>query len=248
MKRYFLFIRFKGTDYNGWQTQPNGKTVQEEIEKSLATLFQVSVPIMGAGRTDSGVHACCMVAHFDLELEFNQENLLFHINNMLPESIAIYKIKEVQPNFHARFAAKSRTYHYFLSSEKDPFNVDLTAKTSKLLDLKAMNKAAKLLLGVHDFSCFSKSKTQTFTNNCEITKAVWTVNKKGIRFEVTANRFLRNMVRAIVGTLIEVGEGKREVSSIPELLESKNRSKAGTSVPAKGLFLVHIEYPEQGFI
>ena len=214
MRRYFIFLKFKGTEFNGWQTQPNGITVQEEIEKALAVYFQQTVPIMGSGRTDAGVHAKLMIAHFDYDKNIVINDFIYHVNNILNESISIISLNEVLADFHARFAAESRTYHYFLVESKDPFTVDFSHRIIKELDFDRMNEAAKLLLGEKDFSCFSKSKTQTFTNNCDITKAAWTQQNELWRFEITANRFLRNMVRAIVGTLIEVGEGKRTVESI----------------------------------
>lgn len=248
MKRYFLFLKFKGTDFHGWQSQPNGNTIQAEIEKALAVVFQAKIAIMGAGRTDTGVHASSMIAHFDVDKSFDSDNILFHLNNLLPDSISIDDIKEVHVEFHARFAATSRTYSYFIIQDKNPFSFETTHRFSKKLDVTKMNKAAQLLLGEYDFSCFSKSKTQTFTNDCTIERAEWIKTPQGLTFEIKANRFLRNMVRAIVGTLLEVGEGKRESTSIPDLIASKNRSNAGTSVPAKGLFLVDIEYPNEGFI
>lgn len=246
--RYFLYIKFDGTNFNGWQIQPNGITVQEEIEKALYKIFQEATLIMGAGRTDSGVHASCMVAHFDVKNKIDEQSTLFHLNNILPASIAIYTIRRVAEDFHARFAAISRTYYYNIIFEKDPFKNTFAHRINNQLDVDAMNEAAQLLIGKNDFSCFSKSKTQTFTNDCDITTAVWKRTGNGLQFEISANRFLRNMVRAIVGTLIEVGLGKRKVNSITELIASKNRSMAGTSMPAKGLFLVEIDYPEEGFI
>lgn len=247
-RRYFIYISFKGTHFHGWQIQPNGWSVQAELEKAMSVLLQEKIAIMGAGRTDAGVHAKLMIAHFETDREVVIDKFMFNLNNMLSESISIIGLKEVEVGFHARFAATSRTYHYYISPKKDPFSGEFSYLFTRPIDLEKMNLAAELMLGEKDFSCFSKSKTQTFTNNCNLEKAVWIEKNGQFLFEVKANRFLRNMVRAIVGTLIEVGEGKRAIESIPELIESKNRSNAGTSVPACGLFLVDIEYPTEGFI
>ena len=248
MKRYFLHIQYKGTNYHGWQVQPNAITVQEEVEGALSTIFQDKVDVMGAGRTDTGVHASCLIAHFDREESFSIKDVKFKLNNILSRSISIDSIREVQPEFHARFDATSRSYEYRIGFKKDPFLEETSFVVTKKLDVRKMNKAAQLLLGEKDFSCFSKSKTQTFTNNCNVVEAVWVETLYGVMFKIKANRFLRNMVRAIVGTLLEVGEGKRSVESMEALILSKNRSNAGFSVPARGLFLVDIEYPQEGFI
>ncbi|MBL4708487.1 MAG: tRNA pseudouridine(38-40) synthase TruA [Flavobacteriales bacterium] len=247
-KRYFLYLKFKGTKYHGWQIQPNGISVQEEVEQAIAILLQKKIALTAAGRTDAGVHASCMVAHFEHDKNIVRDKFMFHLNNILSESISIYDLKEVTLDFHARFAAKSRTYRYSISADKNPFQEEITHRYSKKIELEKMNEAARLMLGERDFSCFSKSKTQTFTNNCDLQKAEWFEKDGTYIFEIRANRFLRNMVRAIVGTLLEVGEGKRTLESIPVLIDSKDRSNAGVSVPAKGLFLVDIEYPGEGFI
>ena len=247
-RRYFLYLSYNGTNYHGWQIQPNGNSVQADLEKALEILFQEKISIMGAGRTDTGVHARLMIAHFETDKNFVISKLIYNLNNVLGVSISIKGLREVAPDFHARFAALSRTYQYVITPQKDPFRSDTAHRYTPKVDLKKMNEAAKLMLGEMDFSCFSKSKTQTFTNNCNLQKAEW-IEKEGLFiFEVKANRFLRNMVRAIVGTLLEVNEEKRTIESIIELIESKNRSNAGVSVPAKGLFLVNIEYPDEGFI
>lgn len=246
--RYFISLTYKGTAYHGWQIQPNANTVQAEVQHALSILEQEKIELIAAGRTDTGVHAKEMVVHFDTEKLWDKAQFIFKMNSILPKDIAISDLKFVNNNFHARFSATSRTYQYHLSLNKNPFILDLSYHFFGNLSVESMNQAAQFLLGEHDFSCFSKSKTQTFTNNCTIEKAVWEDVGDELIFTIKANRFLRNMVRAIVGTLIEVGEGKREVSYIPELIASKNRSNAGTSVPASGLFLVHIEYPKEGFI
>ena len=247
-RRYFIQLSFKGTNYHGWQIQPNGISVQEELEKALGVLLQDKVRVMGAGRTDAGVHARCMIAHFETDRNIVIDNFKFNLNNILSDFISIISLREVKLDFHARFNALSRTYHYVLSPKKDPFQHELAFRYLKNIDIDLMNRAAKCLLGERDFSCFSKSKTQTFTNNCNLQRAEWKEQNGLYIFEIRGNRFLRNMVRAVVGTLLEVNEGKRTVESLTELLESKNRSNAGVSVPAKGLFLVDIEYPSAGFI
>ena len=247
-RRYFVYLNFKGTNFHGWQVQPNGTSVQEELEKALSILLQEKIAISGAGRTDAGVHAKLMIAHFDTDRNFVSSKFIFNLNNVLSDSISIISLREVQPDFHARFDAISRTYQYIITPKKDPFQSELTHRYTKNIDINTMNVAAEKMLGERDFSCFSKSKTQTYTNNCNLQKAEWTEVDGLFVFEIKANRFLRNMVRAVVGTLLEINEGKRTVESIQDLIESKNRSNAGVSVPAKGLFLVDIEYPSKGFI
>ena len=189
-----------------------------------------------------------MIAHFDTDKNIVIDKFIFNLNNMLDDSISIISLKEVRSEFHARFDATSRTYQYIITPKKDPFQSEFAHRYTKNIDLHSMNIAAEKLLGERDFSCFSKSKTQTYTNNCDLQTAQWKEKDGLYIFEIKANRFLRNMVRAIVGTLLEVNEGKRTIESIPELLESKDRSNAGVSVPAKGLYLVNIEYPSKGFI
>ena len=247
-RRYFIYLSFKGTDFHGWQIQPNGNSVQQELENSLGVLLQEKVAVLGAGRTDAGVHAKLMIAHFETDKNIVIDKFIYNLNNVLCSSISIISLREVKVYFHARFDAINRTYHYSISPEKNPFQFDLTHQYKQQINIELMNSAAKLLLGKKDFSCFSKSKTQTFTNDCQVLKAEWTKEEDLFVFEIKANRFLRNMVRAVVGTLLEVNEGKRSVESITELIASKNRSNAGVSVPAKGLFLVDIEYPATGFI
>jgi len=247
-RRYFIYLSFKGTDFHGWQIQPNGSSIQEELENALGVLLQEKVAVSGAGRTDAGVHAKFMIAHFEADKNIVIDKFIYNLNNILCSSISIISLREVKLDFHARFDALNRTYHYIISPQKNPFEFDLAHQYKQQINIDLMNSAAKSLLGKKDFSCFSKSKTQTYTNDCEVLKAEWTKRGDLFVFEIKANRFLRNMVRAIVGTLLEVNEGKRSAESIPELIESKNRSNAGVSVPAKGLFLVDIEYPLTGFI
>ncbi|MFT6167476.1 MAG: tRNA pseudouridine38-40 synthase [Vicingaceae bacterium] len=247
-RRYFIYLSFKGTDFHGWQIQPNGNSVQQELEKALGVLLQEKVAVSGAGRTDAGVHAKLMIAHFETDNIIVIDKFIYNLNNILSSSISIVSLREVKLDFHARFDALSRTYHYYISPEKDPFKFEITHQYKQPINIDLMNSAANHLLGKKDFSCFSKSKTQTFTNDCELLKAEWTEMEGLFVFEVKANRFLRNMVRAVVGTLLEINEGKRTIEGIPDLIESRNRSNAGVSVPAKGLFLVDIEYPLKGFI
>ena len=249
MVRYFLNLSFKGTSFHGWQKQPNAITVQQKLEESISTIYRKAVEVIGAGRTDTGVHASQMIAHFDLEEEVKDSNYFLHqLNNLAGPDIAIYSMRKVHEEAHARFTAESRTYRYFLLKEKNPFKKEIAYVHFNQLDYQKMNEAASLILGKHDFSSFSKSKTQTKTNNCEVYSAEWKEEDDLWYFEISADRFLRNMVRAIVGTLIEVGEGKRDVNSITDLIEQKDRTKAGTSAPAHGLFLVNIAYPESIYI
>ncbi len=248
MTRYFIYIKFDGTNYHGWQIQLNSKTVQEELQNAMSLLLQKRIEVVGAGRTDAGVHAKQMIAHFDVDEKIVIDDFKFRLNNMLSASISIDDLIEVLPESHARFDATSRSYEYHIHQKKDVFLHKTSYLFSQNLDIQLMNQAAEKLIGKADFSCFSKSNTQTLTNVCEITKAKWIENENQLVFEITANRFLRNMVRAIVGTLIEVGEGKRDVDSLMDLLESKNRSLAGSSAPACGLFLTSIEYPADRFV
>ncbi|MFI5450758.1 tRNA pseudouridine(38-40) synthase TruA [Pedobacter sp. UC225_61] len=243
--RYFIELSYDGTDFHGWQTQPNGITVQECLDKALTTCFRQNITSLGCGRTDAGVHATQFYAHFDVvDLpETTVVNAVTSINALLPYSIAIKQILTVNNEAHARFDATARAYQYHLHFEKDPFKINRSWMFKGELNLDKMNEAAQLLLNFTDFSCFSKSKTQTFTNNCKITKANFEKIEGGLIFTIKADRFLRNMVRAIVGTLILVGKGDIEIAEVAQIIESKNRSNAGQSVPACGLYLVAIEYP-----
>lgn len=248
MQRYFLYLSYLGENYHGWQIQPNGNTVQAEIEKALGIIHQKEMPIVGAGRTDTGVHAKYMVAHFDSDQDWDKDLLMHKMNTILPYDISIFDIKEVNPEAHARFNATKRTYKYQITPHKDAFLHKRAYRYSQDLNVASMNAAAQLLLGEKDFSCFSKSNTQTYTNNCNIYAAEWKWEGELLIFTISANRFLRHMVRAIVGTLIEVGEGKREVEDIQLIINQKKRSNAGTSVLSDGLYLCHIEYPASCFI
>lgn len=244
MQRYFLQLSYKGTRYFGWQRQPNAISVQEVIEKTLSTVLRENVAVVGAGRTDTGVHASFYVLHFDVSTEIQKpEKLVYHLNRFLPDDIAIQKIKKVSNDFHARFNAVSRTYKYYISTVKSPFSTETSYQFTVPLDVEKMNEAAKTLFEYNDFTSFAKLHTDVKTNNCKIFQAEWEKFGYQLVFTIKADRFLRNMVRAIVGTLLEVGKGKITIDDFRKIIESKNRGSAGTSVPAHGLFLVDIEYP-----
>ncbi|GAB6009141.1 tRNA pseudouridine(38-40) synthase TruA [Dysgonomonas reticulitermitis] len=249
MKRYFIYLAYNGEKYCGWQIQPNGISVQETIESALATLLRVPTPIVGAGRTDAGVHARMMTAHFDYEQGNTDPELLANkLNSILPKDIAIYKIVEVKEDAHARFDATSRLYRYYITTEKDPFLHPLKYKIHGSLDLDAMNACANVLFEYEDFTSFSKSHTDVKTNNCRIMLARWEQSGSNYIFTIKANRFLRNMVRSIVGTLLETGRGKSDVDGIRRIIEAKDRCAAGISVPGHALFLEEIEYNNEIFI
>ena len=242
--RYAIFFSYDGTAYHGWQRQPNAPTVQQELEQALNTALREAVSVVGAGRTDTGVHARMMACHFDYEGVIDCTHLTFKLNCLMPPDIAVSKIKEVAPDWHARFSAVSRTYHYYITMRKDPFNHAYALRLYFPLDLDKMNEAASLLLAHKDFGCFCKSHSDNKTNLCTVTEARWAELGDGrLVFRITANRFLRNMVRAIVGTLIEVGKGKMTLADFHSVLISGKRTEAGESVPAKGLFLENITYP-----
>ncbi|WP_462346076.1 tRNA pseudouridine(38-40) synthase TruA [Coprobacter fastidiosus] len=248
MQRYFLYLTYNGTPYHGWQIQPNGITVQECVEKALTLLLRRDTPIVGAGRTDTGVHARLMVAHFDTEEALRDpQGLVEKMNRVLPRDIAIYKIVPVRPDAHSRFDALSRTYRYYMIDHKDPFLGTYAWRYHGNLDFDKMNEAASCLFRYTDFTSFSKLHTDVKTNNCLIMKAVWAREGDLWVFEIKADRFLRNMVRAIVGTLYEVGRGKLSVEDFCQVIEDKDRGRAGASVPGNALFLVDIEYPKEIF-
>lgn len=243
MSRYFAEISYKGTDFHGWQIQPNAITVQETITKALSTLLQQDIEIVGCGRTDTGVHAQYFILHFDSINTINTEQLQFKLNCFLPKSIAIKRILPVQPNAHARFDALSRTYQYIIAREKNPFKETEAYLYTRPLNISLMNEAAKILLKHEDFTSFSKLHTDVKTNLCKITEAYWTSTEQSHTFTITANRFLRNMVRAIVGTLLLVGKEQCSLAAFENIILSKNRGNAGSSAPAEGLYLTHINYP-----
>jgi tRNA pseudouridine38-40 synthase len=244
-QRYFIELNYNGTNFHGWQMQPNGITVQECLDKALSVYFRQEIISLGCGRTDAGVHATQFFAHFNVA-NLSQEivvNGVTGINSLLPYSIAVKRIFKVADEAHARFDATARAYKYYIHFDKDPFKLDRSWLFKGNLNVESMNKAASLLLNFTDFSCFSKSKTQTFTNNCKITAAYFEEIEGGLIFTIKADRFLRNMVRAIVGTMVLVGKGDIEIAEVAQIIESKNRSKAGQSVPACGLYLVGVAYP-----
>jgi tRNA pseudouridine38-40 synthase len=248
-KRFFIYFSYKGTAYHGWQIQPNGISVQEVLTKALCTILRTEFEIVGAGRTDTGVHAKLMVAHFDLENDLELDaQFVTKLNSFLPNDIAVFKIVEVQPDAHARFDAISRRYEYHIVTNKDVFKTGLAVREFNQLDYKTMNEAAKTLMEYCDFTSFSKLHTDVKTNNCIIHLAEWKQQENEWVFTIEADRFLRNMVRAIVGTLFEVGRGKMTLEEFKNVIETKNRCKAGTSVPAHGLYLVDIKYPNNIFL
>lgn len=245
--RYFIQFSYFGKAYHGWQNQPNAITVQEVLEKALSTLLREKVEVTGAGRTDTGVHAKEMFAHFDFDNIHDRAELIYRLNAFLPEDIAVQHIHRMKPEAHARFDAVERSYEYWLVREKNPFYTDHAHLVKYPLDMGAMNRAASLLLDYTDFECFSKSNTDVKTYNCNVRKAVWEKLEDKWVFTITADRFLRNMVRAVVGTLLDVGMGKMAAEEIHTIIESKDRSEAGVSVPAKGLYLTKVLYPKELF-
>ncbi len=240
--RYFIKLAYNGTHYHGWQYQPNASSVQETMNKALSVLLHTTINLMGAGRTDTGVHAKEMFAHFDFEPSFDIPNLIHKLNSYLPKDIVVYTIIPVHPEAHCRFDALKRTYEYHIHSLKDPFLHDLSWYFHQQLDLDLMNEAAKLLFKHTDFQCFSKVNTDVNTFDCTIFEANWKQENNCLVFTISANRFLRNMVRAIVGTLVNVGLHKITLVDFNAIIESKSRDKAGFSVPAHGLYLTEIEY------
>ncbi|SHM82049.1 tRNA pseudouridine(38-40) synthase TruA [Polaribacter sp. KT 15] len=240
--RYFIELAYNGKNYHGWQIQPDVVSVQEKINHAISTVLQLQIEVVGAGRTDTGVHASQMFAHFDLEKEIKGD-IVHKLNSILPNDITIYRVFLVEDEHHARFNAESRSYEYKIWLGRNPFLLDFSWQIhSQQLNVSKMNKAASLLLEYEDFQTFSKVKTDVYTFNCNVTEAVWKQEGDLLVFHISANRFLRNMVRAIVGTLVDVGLGKITVDNFREIIESKNRGNAGLSVPAKGLFLTKIKY------
>lgn len=267
-QRYFIEISFDGTRYHGWQTQPNAIAVQQVLDKAISTVLRQPIETLGCGRTDSGVHAKQLFAHFDAAqqpivhgsliideslsveqekkpstMNYEPSTLLRGINALLPFDISAKRLIPVHPDAHARFDATSRSYEYHAHFEKDPFRHNFSWQLRDRPDVELMNQAAKIIMEYTDFSCFSKSNTQVKTNNCKITRAEWVWDGDGIIFHITADRFLRNMVRAIVGTLMMVGRKEIAPEGVRQIIDSKNRSNAGTSVPACGLYLTAIKYP-----
>ena len=245
--RYFIELSYDGTPFVGWQRQPSGDSVQSCLEDALSILFRKPLIIVGAGRTDAGVHAHQMFAHVDLD-ELIDQNLRFRLNKLLPKEIAVQNIIAVSQDAHARFDAVSRSYRYHITTQKNPFLQKRSYQIAKTLDVELMNQAAKILIEHEDFKCFSKSKTDVKTYICNIQHAHWQQEGSELVFFIKANRFLRNMVRAIVGSLIEVGLRKISISDFEAIIVSRDRSQAGYSVPAHGLYLECINYPKHIFV
>lgn len=244
MPRYFLHLAYNGADYHGWQSQPNAVTVQETVEKALSRVLRRQVAIVGAGRTDTGVNARSMYAHFDVDNEIaDPQRLISALNSLVGRDIAIYGIRRVADDAHARFDAVARTYKYFVTTRKSPFDYRFAWNPPYRLDVDAMNAAAARLSDYIDFTSFSKLHTDVATNNCRIYEARWTAESDRLTFTIKADRFLRNMVRAIVGTLVDVGRGKTSVDEFCRIIERKDRCAAGASVPGNALFLWQVDYP-----
>jgi tRNA pseudouridine38-40 synthase len=247
--RYFAEMSFKGTRFEGWQVQPGRTTVQGTLEEVFSVFFRHTVSVTGAGRTDTGVHAGYYVAHFETDsLPYASGDLVFKLNRFLPADISLKRIWPVPPGAHARFSALSRTYCYYITRVKDPFHAETSLLYTLPLEVDKMNEAAAILPGCDDFTSFSKLHSDVSNNLCRVTEARWKVKENQLVFTITSDRFLRNMVRAIVGTLLEVGKGKLSVPGFQKITEAKNRCAAGASAPAHGLFLTDIRYPADIFL
>ncbi len=241
MPRHFIKLAYNGTNFHGWQIQDNAVTVQGELNKALSLLLNQEIKTTGCGRTDTGVNASEFYVHFDAERLI--DNLVYKLNSLLPNSIVVDSIIDVHPEAHARFDAKARTYHYFFHNKANPFLGEFSYYVPRELDIEKMNKACGLLLSTTDFTSFSKVHTETFTNNCKVTHAqIIEIGKGRFQFEITADRFLRNMVRAIMGTLFNVGKGKVSLEQFQEIIDSHDRGNAGKSVDGEALFLARVEY------
>lgn len=246
MQRYFIELAYNGSNYNGWQIQPNAPTVQEDLNRALSLLLRQNINVVGAGRTDTGVNASFFVAHMDSTTEIEEPNqLVYKLNRMLGNAIAIHRIYPVPTVLHARFSAVSRTYKYFIDKEKNPFTCDFSFRLYPVPDIRLMNEACQILFEYTDFTSFSKLHTDTKTNICKIMQAEWEERGHQIVFTIKADRFLRNMVRAIVGTMLDIGQGKITPSEFRQIIEAQNRCSAGTSVPGNALFLCDIQYDER---
>lgn len=241
--RYFIKLSYQGTAYHGWQVQKNAVSVQQLVNKALSTVLRIPIETLGCGRTDTGVHARQLFAHFDYAQSIDRARVVIAMNGLLPHDIAIQDIYEVSDTAHARFDAIARTYQYRICFSKDPFLNNFAWHIYHIPAIEQMNKACEILMTHADFSCFSKSHTQVKTNICKITAARWVMQNDELVFDITADRFLRNMVRAIVGTMLQIGRNELSLDQFVEILESKDRSMAGMSVPAEGLYLCKIEYP-----
>jgi tRNA pseudouridine38-40 synthase len=245
-QRYFIELSYDGSEYHGWQVQPNAKTIQETLNLALSTILRDEIYCVGCGRTDTGVHASQYFAHIDLaEMLAEPEVLAYRLNAILPPSIAVHRLFAVRAEAHARFSATQRSYRYLITDRKDPFSVRRKWEVREELDVDLMNEGARSLLGRKDYSCFAKSNTQTETNICDVRSAEWGREDHGLVFEISADRFLRNMVRAIVGTLVDLGKHRIDLPQLEAIVQSGNRSEAGQSVPAHGLYLSHVIYPDE---
>jgi tRNA pseudouridine38-40 synthase len=246
MARFFITLAYNGKNYVGWQIQPNGISIQQTLQEAFSTILRVPVEVVGAGRTDAGVHARAMVAHFDWEGEpFTAEELVHKLNNFLPRDISLSAIQPVSPDAHARFSALSRTYTYHVTTVKDPFLYPFSYRLHYTPDIAVMNKLCAVLKEYEDFTSFSKLHTDVKTNNCRIFHAGWEQQEEGFcRFTIQADRFLRNMVRAITGTLLEAGRGRLDERGFRRIIEARNRNVAGDSAPGHALFLEKVTYPD----
>ena len=243
VKRYFIWLSYDGTHYHGWQVQPNGISVQGELQRVLSTLLRQEINITGAGRTDAGVHARVMAAHFDFEGDIDCKQLAYKMNRMLGVDIVIDRIEEVAPELHARFSATERTYHYYIHTRKDPFQRHYSCEIHYPLDFEKMNEAGRILTTYEDFGAFCKAHSDVKTTLCHVTRAEWIQTGENTwYFVITANRFLRNMVRAVVGTLVDVGRGRLTLDEFRGVIEGKRRSDAGDSMPGNALFLEDVRY------
>ena len=243
VKRYFIWLSYDGTNYHGWQVQPNGISVQGELQRVLSTLLRQDISITGAGRTDAGVHARVMAAHFEIEADIDCKQLAYKMNRMLPQDIVVDRIEEVSLDMHARFSATERTYHYYIHTRKSPFERHYSCEIHYPLDFEKMNEAGRILCTYEDFGAFCKAHSDVKTTLCHVTRAEWIQTGENTwYFVITANRFLRNMVRAVVGTLIDVGRGRLSMDEFRSVIEGKRRSDAGESMPGNALFLENVVY------
>lgn len=246
MKRYFIHLAYNGTHYNGWQMQPDSPTVQAALERCLSMKLRQEISVTGCGRTDTGVHARNYYAHFDVEGEIADcHDFVYRLNMFLPRDIVAYRVWEVSPEAHARFDALSRTYQYYITQKKNPFHLDDAYLLTMRLDVEKMQQAADILFDYSDFTSFSKLHTQVKTNRCKLMEARWFEKDDLLVFRIKSDRFLRNMVRAIVGTLVDVGSGRLTLEAFRDVIEKKDRCSAGESVPAHALFLEEVEYPQE---
>lgn len=246
--RYFFEIRYKGTHYHGWQSQANAVGIQQIVEEALSKLLREKIAIVGSGRTDTGVHCMQQFFHADIERSFDRDGLILRLNSFLDKDIAIRSIRAVKPDASARYAAVERTYEYRITRAKDPFLNGLAYFVHKPIDVPTLQRSSALLIGTHDFECFSKVKTDVNHFMCEVRKAEWAQKGDQLVFTISANRFLRGMVRAVVGTLLDVGTGKRTIDDLRRILKSRDRKQAGQNVPAEGLYLVQVRYPKSIFL